>query len=972
MDFEIACGPDASFNDSFIETRPAFGVSSFDSSGSSSSFVSSSSKARDSTRLTRSSRSSVDHWDADDFDPFDISGRKAARRSRNTLVGSSNNSSRKPSGSSGAGTESSAAKRSGAGSKGKGGSGASGTRSGSGRTKLFADSPDHGPTRSDVFDDARGPAPRRSKLFADSSNSSDNISSSDPFGSASAFGSGTSESSGSTSFAGSSATSTQGFGFGQGETSTPFGTSGSSFPSGQSSLFGSAPQSTGFGQATGSAFGSSSSFFGSGFSNPASSFSQPASGFGRDPFSTSSNGTRNVKWEITSVTEGSPPQNSRYHSISMMERFRDSKSVEELRLEDLAGSNNPAMNEWKGSFGTSTQFPSQSPFSQSGSSLLGQQHASGWSGGLQNQNLSGSGSAMFESSFSGHVQPQFQSQLQPQFQSQLQPQFQSQFQSQTFVPGQFVSAQPGAGLDGRFSYSSNGGQVGGFPITNPSGGFQPSPHANLHASSSFSAANMGPQYGAVGGPLSWGGPGNMVATEPPKAPTTCLMSRETRGPPGSLAAKHGLLPLILQHFPAGIDISKPGRAEFVELAKKAAEAMDDLAVCVQFEKENGPALISRMKFIYTLQVQQTMSQLEDKYRELLSAQEREKSALASANEVHDARSYRDKVQAVFQGTSANASQSGKHSLRPRSGRLRYPVAAHRIGQARRSMRWELYSIGKGLEAKFPSLAKKKAKKEQKFECFADRRVSPLEDEFFGVFFMDEHERKAMVQRRGKKAAARSKLGVHGADVNSAGDSSGDQVATHPQPGQLVCKECGSVTLNGCGHCAKSVLQGKQRNGVGDERQGHGHNLGHGDAGCTHNGPTFDEYNALDCLPVHTREQYYVLPTIAEMSSMTGAELARIEGFTVGKTGVGEIKWPGPVDVRGIVIDDAVQIEYLCVEVNPKIGRAAALGSIPTIVKLCSGPKGSREEFMKTATSLGVRFIDFDELSRTVTMEMRFY
>ncbi|KAA8492957.1 Nuclear pore complex protein NUP98A [Porphyridium purpureum] len=99
-------------------------------------------------------------------------------------------------------------------------------------------------------------------------------------------------------------------------------------------------------------------------------------------------------------------------------------------------------------------------------------------------------------------------------------------------------------------------------------------------------------------------------------------------------------------------------------------------------------------------------------------------------------------------------------------------------------------------------------------------------------------------------------------------------------------------------------------------------------------------------PVLTRAGYYTRPSMAALRSMTQAELARVEGFTVGRKAWGEVMWFGRTDVRGLDLDAIVFIEPREVVVYPdgygeKPPEGAALNK-PALVRLLRVWKLSKE------------------------------
>lgn len=79
----------------------------------------------------------------------------------------------------------------------------------------------------------------------------------------------------------------------------------------------------------------------------------------------------------------------------------------------------------------------------------------------------------------------------------------------------------------------------------------------------------------------------------------------------------------------------------------------------------------------------------------------------------------------------------------------------------------------------------------------------------------------------------------------------------------------------------------------------------------------EQYNPADYLPYLTKDGFYTIPSSSELASKTMKELQSVEGFTVGREGFGEIKWIEPVDVRGLDLNIAVDIQRGEVAVFPE-------------------------------------------------------
>eukprot|EP00177_Eucheuma_denticulatum_P005859 GFKZ01010679.1.p1 GENE.GFKZ01010679.1~~GFKZ01010679.1.p1 ORF type:complete len:917 (+),score=148.44 GFKZ01010679.1:91-2751(+) len=70
-------------------------------------------------------------------------------------------------------------------------------------------------------------------------------------------------------------------------------------------------------------------------------------------------------------------------------------------------------------------------------------------------------------------------------------------------------------------------------------------------------------------------------------------------------------------------------------------------------------------------------------------------------------------------------------------------------------------------------------------------------------------------------------------------------------------------------------------------------------------------------PISTDPEYYMSPSIQELSEMTSEELSHVDEFTIGRKRKGEITWLEPVDLRRVNLDEVVRIQNRQVSVYPK-------------------------------------------------------
>lgn len=92
-----------------------------------------------------------------------------------------------------------------------------------------------------------------------------------------------------------------------------------------------------------------------------------------------------------------------------------------------------------------------------------------------------------------------------------------------------------------------------------------------------------------------------------------------------------------------------------------------------------------------------------------------------------------------------------------------------------------------------------------------------------------------------------------------------------------------------------------------------------------------QYDPDQYLPFQSKEGFYTVPSIAELASRTMRELQSVENFTVGREGYGEVTWIEPVDVRGLNLDDVVDIQRGEIAIYPD--REASQLDAPAIVSM---------------------------------------
>jgi len=73
----------------------------------------------------------------------------------------------------------------------------------------------------------------------------------------------------------------------------------------------------------------------------------------------------------------------------------------------------------------------------------------------------------------------------------------------------------------------------------------------------------------------------------------------------------------------------------------------------------------------------------------------------------------------------------------------------------------------------------------------------------------------------------------------------------------------------------------------------------------------DTYETSDnqgtSIPVMSGEDYYTVPSSAELAAMPPSSLRAVKNFRVGRVGYGEVRWLGETDITGVDLNAAVSI-----------------------------------------------------------------
>lgn len=124
-------------------------------------------------------------------------------------------------------------------------------------------------------------------------------------------------------------------------------------------------------------------------------------------------------------------------------------------------------------------------------------------------------------------------------------------------------------------------------------------------------------------------------------------------------------------------------------------------------------------------------------------------------------------------------------------------------------------------------------------------------------------------------------------------------------------------------------------------------------------------------PRLTRSGYYTVPSAQELERMSGEELRRVQGFTVGNAD-GKVEFSGETDVEGLELDSLVQIEARAVVVYPestakppvssKLNKPATITLYHCTPKSASDPALFERRVRKVCEKSGAEFLSYDAQS----------
>ena len=165
---------------------------------------------------------------------------------------------------------------------------------------------------------------------------------------------------------------------------------------------------------------------------------------------------------------------------------------------------------------------------------------------------------------------------------------------------------------------------------------------------------------------------------------------------------------------------------------------------------------------------------------------------------------------------------------------------------------------------------------------------------------------------------------------------------------------------------------------------------------SNNGHTglIDDVTLSELLPNLTRPDYYTEPSLTQLAAMARddpSSLADVANFTVGRRGVGSVRWLDPVDVQSVDLDSIVNLSrgsvevYLDDEIKPEVGDGLNRPAEVTMLKVFKMDKETgrptqdpeaverfSRKLKKVAAEQGARFILYDGASGTWKFEVEHF
>jgi len=138
---------------------------------------------------------------------------------------------------------------------------------------------------------------------------------------------------------------------------------------------------------------------------------------------------------------------------------------------------------------------------------------------------------------------------------------------------------------------------------------------------------------------------------------------------------------------------------------------------------------------------------------------------------------------------------------------------------------------------------------------------------------------------------------------------------------------------------------------------------------------------VDLVPILTRDGYWCKPSIQELTTYTEQELCMVMDFEVGRHGYGKLLWPGPTDVRGLNLDELVDIDKMSVSVkNLEIDEVHGDELPNPLKKKCevhlrveakklTDPKAVNDKLKAHCEKMGHEFIEYNHVTNMWIFEI---
>lgn len=148
------------------------------------------------------------------------------------------------------------------------------------------------------------------------------------------------------------------------------------------------------------------------------------------------------------------------------------------------------------------------------------------------------------------------------------------------------------------------------------------------------------------------------------------------------------------------------------------------------------------------------------------------------------------------------------------------------------------------------------------------------------------------------------------------------------------------------------------------------------------------------LPLLQRSEYYTEPSLSQLAAMARDDpmnLSSVSNLTVGRRGVGHVRWLDPTDVRGLDLDSVVELSRGSIEVylddatKPEVGSGLNKPAEVTMFKVFKTDKETgrptndpeaverfTRKLKRVAAEQGARFVSYDPSTGTWRFEVEHF